>query len=135
MKLCRPRTLLRTLSLLRTPPGHCLGTPKPYNLSKKCCSTPPFFTVVRPPVYNAVPCWLLSFEEREMPQYTFNLYCSTPPICTAVGLPFVPAMLLRKYQCLGFRKAPDLQAPSKNPSQKPSLLRSNYFQRTSKEPF
>ena len=36
-------------------------------------------------------------NEQEEP-----IYCSTPPICTAVRLPFVPAILLRKYQGLGF---------------------------------
>ena len=48
-----------------------------------------------------MPCWLLSLAEREAPQYTSNFYCGTPPICTAVRLPFVPAILLRKYQWLG----------------------------------
>ena len=33
------------------------------------------------PICNAVPSWLLSLEERE-PN-------STPPICTAIRLPFV----------------------------------------------
>ena len=50
---------------------------------------------------------LQSFGKREMPQYTSNLNCSTPPICTAVRLPCVPAMLLRKYQGWGFRKVPE----------------------------
>ena len=31
----------------------------------------------------------LSFEERETLQYASHLYCSTPPICTAVRPPFV----------------------------------------------
>ena len=47
-----------------------------------------------PPICNAVPCWLLSLEERETPQCTSHLYRSTPPICTAVRLSFVPALLL-----------------------------------------
>ena len=50
---------------------------------------------------STVPCWLLSLEARETPQYTSNFYCNMPPICTAVRLPFVPAILLRKYQWLG----------------------------------
>ena len=29
------------------------------------------------------------FEEREALQYGSHLYCSTPPICTAVRAPFV----------------------------------------------
>ena len=44
---------------------------------------------------------ILGFGERETSQYTSNLYCSTPPICTAARLPFVPGILLRKYQGLG----------------------------------
>ena len=39
-----------------------------------------------PPICNAVPCWLLSLEERETPQHTSNLYCNTPPIYTTVRL-------------------------------------------------
>ena len=46
-------------------------------------------------------CWLLSLEERETQQYTSNLYCNTPPICTAVRLPFVAAILLRKNTRVG----------------------------------
>ena len=53
-----------------------------------------------PPICNAVPRWLQSFGERETPQYTSNLCCSRPPICTAARLPFAPAMLLRKYRFL-----------------------------------
>ena len=34
------------------------------------------------PICNAVPCWLLSLEEKETPQYASHLYHSTPPICT-----------------------------------------------------
>ena len=44
---------------------------------------------VPPPICMAVPSWLLSLEKRETQQYTSHLYCSTPPICTAVRLPFV----------------------------------------------
>ena len=68
---------------------------------KSTGSTPPICTAVPPPICNVVPCWLLSLEEREMPQYTSHLYRSTPPICAAVPLPFVPALLLRKYRGLG----------------------------------
>ena len=42
-----------------------------------------------PPIFIAVLSWLLSFEERETPQYASRLYCNTPPICTAVRAPFV----------------------------------------------
>ena len=59
-----------------------------------------------PPICNAVPCWLLNFGERETPQYTSNLYRRYASI-PANRLPFVPAILLRKYRGWGFRKAPD----------------------------
>ena len=36
-----------------------------------------------------MPSWPLSLEERETQQYTSRLYCSAPPVCTAVRLPFV----------------------------------------------
>ena len=83
--------------------GHC-----PYNLSEKYWQYTSNLYHSTPPICNAVPCWLQSFGERETPQYTSNFYCSTPPICTAAPLPYAPAILLRKYRGLGFRKVPDL---------------------------
>ena len=62
--------------------GHCLGAPNPYNLSKKYWQYTSNLYRNTTPICNAVPCWLLSFGERETLQYTSNLYCNTPPICT-----------------------------------------------------
>ena len=81
--------------------GVCSGTPSPYNLSEKYWRYTSNLYHSMPPICSAVPRWLLSFGERETPQYTSNLYCSTSPICTAVRLPFVPGILLRKYQKVG----------------------------------
>ena len=81
--------------------GHCSGTPNPYHLSEKHWQYTSNVYCNAPPICNAVPCWLLSLEDRETPQYTSHLYCSMPPVCTAVRLPFVPALLLRKYRRLG----------------------------------
>ena len=72
--------------------GQRLGTPNPYNLSEKYCCTLPICTAVRAPFVTRVPCWLLSFEERETPQYTSNLYRSTPPICTGNIFEKVPVV-------------------------------------------
>ena len=59
-------------------------SPKPpfYEISnqKGCRNTNPHWSP---------PSWLLSLEERETQQYTFHMYCSAPPICTAVRLPFL----------------------------------------------
>ena len=63
--------------------GHCSGTPNPYNLSEKYWQYTSNLYHSTPPICNAVPCWLLSLEERAMPQYTSHL---------------IPAILLRKYQ-------------------------------------
>ena len=76
-------------------------SPQPYNLSEKYWRYTSNLYSSTPPICSAVPCWLLSFGERETPQYTSNLYCNTPPICTAVRLLFVPAIFLGKYQRLG----------------------------------
>ena len=54
-----------------------------------------------PPICNAVPCWLLSFGERETPQYTSNFYCSMPPICTAVRLPLCTGDTFEKILGVG----------------------------------
>ena len=43
-----------------------------------------------PPICIALPSWLLNLEERQIPRYTSQMYCDTPPISTAVHLPFVP---------------------------------------------
>ena len=88
--------------------GHCLGAPNPYDLSQRYWQyTSNLYRRAPPPICSTAPCWLLSFEERETPQHTSNLYCSAPPICTAVRLPFVSAILLRKYSGWGFRKVPE----------------------------
>ena len=79
----------------------CSGTPNPYNVSEKYWRYTSNLYCSTPPICNAVPRWLLSSGERETPQCTSNLYCSTPPICTAARLPFVPVILLRKYQGSG----------------------------------
>ena len=81
--------------------GDCSEIPYPYNVSEKYWRYTSNLYCSTPPICNAVPRWLLSFGERETPQYTSNLCCSTPPIGTAVRFPFVPAILLRKYQGLG----------------------------------
>ena len=47
----------------------------------------------------------MSIEDNKTLPCTSDLYCIMPPICTVARVPFVPAMLLRKYQGLGFRKA------------------------------
>ena len=74
--------------------GHCSGTPNPHNLSGKYWQyTSNLYRSTRP-ICNAVPCRLLSFEERETPQYTSYLYRSTPPICTGSAFE-------RTYQWLG----------------------------------
>ena len=88
--------------LLQASNGHCSGTPNPYNLPERSWQ----YTSNLYPC-NAVPCWLLSLEERETPQYASYLYRSTPSICTAVRLPSVPASLLRNTGGWGFRKVPD----------------------------
>ena len=80
--------------------GNCSGTPNPYNSSEKYWQYTSNLYRNTPPICNALPCWLLNFGGRETPQNTSNLYCSTPPICTTVRLPFVPGILLRKYQGL-----------------------------------
>ena len=41
------------------------------------------------PICIAVSSWVLTLEERKTQQYTSHFYCNTPPICTAVHLPFV----------------------------------------------
>ena len=89
--------------------GHYSGTPNLHNLFEKYWQCTSNLYRSTHPICNAVPCRLLSLEERETPQYASHLYCSTPPICTAVRLPFVPALLLRKYQGWGVRKVPDFQ--------------------------
>ena len=80
--------------------GNWSGTPNPYNLSEKYWQYTSNLYRSATPICNAVPRWLLSLEERETPQYTSNLCRNMPPICTVVRLPFVLAILLRKYQGL-----------------------------------
>ena len=43
-----------------------------------------------PPLCNAVPHWLLSFGEKETPQYASYLYRSTPSICTGITFEKIP---------------------------------------------
>ena len=88
-----------------------LLTPNPYNLPEKYWQYTSNLYHNMPPICNAVPCWLLSLEERQTPQYTSSFYCSTPPICTAIRLPFVTTMLLRKYQWLGVQDFPEVLVP------------------------
>ena len=91
--------------------GYRSGTPNPYNLSEKYWQYISNLYRSAPPICNALPCWVLNFGERETLQYTSNLYYSTPPICTTIRLPFVPAILLRKYQGHGgSRKVPDTRS-------------------------
>ena len=68
--------------------GNVSQTPTPTTCLK---STAVHLQFVRqyPPICIAVLSWLLSFEERETPQYASHLYCGTPPICTAGRPPFV----------------------------------------------
>ena len=54
--------------------GHCSRAPNPYNLSEKYWRYTSNSYRCMPPICNAVPCWLLSLEEREAPQYTSNSY-------------------------------------------------------------
>ena len=79
-------------SLLLDQKSEELQKPQPL-LSKKVLQYTSNLYGSTPPVCNAVPSWLPSFEEREAQQYTSHLYGSMPPICTAV--------LLRKYWGLG----------------------------------
>ena len=58
-----------------------------------------------PPLRNAVPRWLLSFGEREMPQYTSNLYCGTYPICTSMLVLNLGGISALQY-CTGNFEAP-----------------------------
>ena len=51
--------------------------------------------------------WLLSFEERETLQYASHLYCSTPPICTAVRPPFVRQYFRKNTGGWGHRNVSD----------------------------
>ena len=108
--------------------GDCLGTPwTPYNLSEKYWRYTSNFYRSTSPICKVVPRWLQSFGERETPQYT---YCSTPPICTAIRLAFVPAILLRKYQWMGGPESPErgfrnlrvryLQLAMRDPNHKPN---------------
>ena len=62
----------------------------------------------------AVLSWLLSFEERETLQYASHLYCSTPPICTAV--------LLEKYWGLGSPERFWKKSPPPPQKKRPSLI-------------
>ena len=61
-----------------------------------------------PPICIAVLSWLLSFEERETLQYTSHLYCSMPPICTAVRPPFVRQYFWKNAGGWGHRNVSDL---------------------------
>ena len=56
-----------------------LRSPNPYNLSEKYWQHTSNLCRRTPPICNAVPCWLLSLEEREKPQYASCLYRSMPP--------------------------------------------------------
>ena len=84
--------------------GHCLGTRNrgnPYNLSAKYWQYTSNLYHCAPRICNAVPCWLLSLEEREMPQYASERNRSTPPICTGNTFEKIPIVG-------GFRKVPEI---------------------------
>ena len=75
--------------------------PQPVQLVwKSTGSTPPIRTAVRPPVCNAVPCWLVSLWRKEnaavhlqfVAQYASNLYRSTPPICAGDTFGKIPGV-------------------------------------------
>ena len=74
------------------------GTPNPYNLSKKYCSTPPICTAVRPPFVT--PClagsklWKgnAAIHLRFALQYASYLYRTTPPICTGNTFENIPVV-------------------------------------------
>ena len=93
----------------RAETGHCSGTPNRCNLSEKYWQCTSNLYRSTPPICNAVPCRLLSLEERETPQCASYLYRNTPPICTAVRLPFVPALLFEKSR--GFQTVPSRNHP------------------------
>ena len=82
-------------------------TPTPIGLEESMAVHLRFVRQYPPPICIAGPSWLLSLEERETQQYTSHLYCSTPPICTAVRLPFVRQHFGENTGDWGHRKVPD----------------------------
>ena len=66
-----------------------------------------------PPICNAMPCWLLSFEEREMapkchntPPICTTLYCRTPHICTSSTPPICASNAFEEMPLILRKPAP-----------------------------
>ena len=68
--------------------GNVSETPTPTTCLKSTAVHLQFVRQYAPHLYHRT-FLELSFEERETLQYASHLYCSTPPICTAVRPPFV----------------------------------------------
>ena len=68
--------------------GNVSETPTPTTCLKSTAVHLQFVRQYAPHLYRRT-FLELSFEERETLQYASHLYCSTPPICTAVRPPFV----------------------------------------------
>ena len=84
---CTSQTLPRTRGAL-SPLGNVSETPTPTTCLKSTAVHLQFVRQYAPHLYRRA-FQASGLEERETPQYASHLYCSTPPICTAVRPPFV----------------------------------------------
>ena len=104
-------------------------TPPPTGLEESAAVHHLFVRQYAPPLF-AVPSWFVSLEERETQQYTSHLYCSTPPICTVVCLPFVRQYFGESTGGWGHRKVLEYIVPELCEAERidiPNSLRSELF--------